>query len=124
MNRYPRLLGPVARHADLGDRGTTSVEWAIFAIVIVILVIVSLLLVGAFLRRRQRRLFWSEHGGHDRPLAILRLRYARGEIGHDEYSQALADLSGPREQAATESEAVQTPEEGKESQPRRRRGRT
>jgi hypothetical protein len=124
MNRFPNLLGPAARHADLGHRGTTSVEWAILAIVIVILVIVTLLLVDALVRRRRQRLFWSEHAGHDRPLAVLRMRYARGEIGHDDYLRALAALGGPQEQAATEPDQEAQNPEGKETQPRTRRGRS
>jgi uncharacterized membrane protein len=120
MNGYPRLFGPMTRHGyALGyhDQGTTWVEWAIFAMTIAILVIVALLLFDAYVSRRRRRLFWGEHGG-DKPLAILHMRYARGEIDHDAFSQALADLGSPQEQATAE------PEKEASSQPRRRRGRS
>jgi uncharacterized membrane protein len=103
------------------DAGTSLVEWAILGLAIAILVFTTLLLLDAFLRRRHMRRFRAGQSGHDEPLAILRLRYARGEIAHDEYSQALADLSAPNERAAVPTDDAETTTE--EAQPKSRRGR-
>jgi uncharacterized membrane protein len=100
------------------DAGTSSVEWVILGLAIAILVVVTLLLLDACLRRRQIRRF---RHSHDEPLAIVRLRYARGEIAHDEYSQALTDLGTSEESAAALVEKANTKAE--EDQPKRRRGR-
>ena len=100
------------------DGGTSSVEWVILGLAIAILVLVTLLLLDACSRRRRMRRF---RHGHDEPLAILRLRYARGEIAHDEYSQALTDLGTSEGSAATLVETANT--QAEEDQPKRRRGR-
>ena len=101
--------------------GTSSVEWAILGLAIAILVITTLLLLDAFLRWRHMQRFRSGQSGHDEPLAILRLRYARGEIAHDEYSQTLANLGASHERTAVSTDNAETTTE--EAQPKRRRGR-
>ncbi len=128
MNRHQDLLGPMMRHGGAfgypqhaHETGTSSIEWAILGLAIAILVIVTLLLIDTCLRRRRRRRFWSGLSDHDKPLAILRLRYARGEIAHDEYSQALADLGKSHERTAVPADSAETPSE--EAQPKHRRGR-
>jgi hypothetical protein len=103
------------------DGSASPIEWAILGLAIAILVIAGLLLFDAWQRRRRRRRFWSGKSGPDRPLAVLRLRYARGEISRDEYSQALADLAASQEHTAVPADTAEiTPEE---AQPKRRRGR-
>jgi uncharacterized membrane protein len=128
MNGDDGLFGPMMRHGgtmgypgNAHDAGTSSVEWAILALAIAILVIVTLLLLDAFLRWRQMGSFRGVPGGHDEPLAILRLRYARGEIAHAEYSQALADLGASHGRIAVPTDNAETTTE--EAQPKRRRGR-
>ena len=128
MNGDNSLLGPMMRHGGgLGypgsahEAGSSSVEWAILGLAIAVLVIVALLLLDAFLRWRHMRRFRTGQSGHDEPVAILRLRYARGEITHDEYSQALADIDAIKVSAAMPVERVETT--GEEAQPKRRRGR-
>ena len=128
MNENQGLFGLMLRHGRtngyppyMHDAGTSSVEWAILGLAIAILVFTTLLLLDAFLRRRHMRRFRAGQSGHDEPLAILRLRYARGEIAHDEYSQALADLGSSHEHTAMPADNVETTPE--EAQPKRRRGR-
>ena len=128
MNGYQEMFGPMMRHGGImgypgnaQSAGTSSVEWAILGLAIAILVITTLLLLDAFLRWRHMRRFRRGQSGHDEPLTILRLRYARGEIAHDEYSQALADLGSSHEHTAMPADNVETTPE--EAQPKRRRGR-
>lgn len=122
------FIGPMMRHGGgLGypgsahEAGTSSIEWAILGLAIAILAIVTLLLLDAFLRRRHMRRFRAGRSGHDKSLEILRLRYARGEIAHDEYSQTLADLGTTQGSATTPVERAETTAE--EAQPKHRRGR-
>ena len=115
MTRHGEIYG------HMHDGGASPIEWAILGLAIAILVIAGLLLFDACQRRRHRRRFWSDRGGDDKPLAILRLRYARGEISQDEYSQALADLGTSQEHTAVPVDNAETTPE--EAQPKRRRGR-
>lgn len=128
MNGHESLFAPMMRHGEtygysphMHDAGASSIEWAILGLAIAILVIATLLLFDAFLRWRHMRRFRRGQSGHDEPLTILRLRYARGEIAHDEYSQALADLGSSHEHTAMPADNVETTPE--EAQPKRRRGR-
>jgi uncharacterized membrane protein len=119
------LLGPMMRHGDifgnqqhLHDTGTSSVEWAILGLAIAILLGVILLLADRCRHRQHHRhLGWDHPGGFDKPLAIVRMRYSRGEMSREEYLQALEDLGASPEQKAA---PVTEPPEGK---PPRRRGR-
>ena len=69
-------------------------------LLVLVLVVGYLLLRGRLASARppgraaeqQRRLAASGVDGEDRPLSILRARYARGEIEVDEYEQRLAPL--------------------------------
>ena len=81
-----------------GDGGRVMIEhggggwpdglsWVIFAVLLALLLlaVVSLALNA----------YWRTNGGSTGALAELDLRYARGEIGRDEYLQGGADLGGP-----------------------------
>lgn len=127
MNRYGGFPGPLLRpgrnfelHRQMHEAGGRPIEWAIFALAIVILVVVLLLLADSCRRRRFRRqMGWHGPGGFDKPLAIVRMRYSRGEIGREEYLQTLEDLGAAPEQKA----APAAPEAVKGGAPPRRRGR-
>jgi hypothetical protein len=88
-----------------------SLEWVIFALLLVVILLLIALLALALTRRmrfRGRRHFEHRlHGppgprgpggggpwGRPDPLSIARMRYARGEIGRDEYVQLTQDLGG------------------------------
>lgn len=125
MNGNQDLLGPMLRHGgymgcpgNAHDAGTSSGEWAILGLAIAILVIITLLLLDVCARRRQMRRL---RGGQDEAVAVLRLRYARGEIEHEEYSQALASLGDTEGSAITPVDKAETTVE--EAQPKHRRGR-
>jgi len=125
MNGNERLLGPMMRHGDifgnqqhLHDTGTSSVEWAILGLAIAILVGVILLLVDRCGRRSHHHHHgWGHQSGFDKPLAIVRMRYSRGEMSREDYLQALEDLGASAEQ---EPAPAAKPPEG---DPPRRRGR-
>ncbi|MGD0272257.1 MAG: SHOCT domain-containing protein [Gaiellaceae bacterium] len=122
--QHQRLLGPMMRHGGafgvqehVHGAGTSCVEWAILGLTIAILVGVVLLLADRCRHRRHHRLLgWNQPGGFDKPLAIVRMRYSRGEMSREEYQQALEDLGASPEQKA---EPVTEPAE---KAPRRRRG--
>jgi len=116
MMRHGGTYGPSLR---VHEAGPSSIEWAILGLAIAILVIAGLLLLDACQRRRRR--FWSGPSGSDKELAILRLRYAKGEISRDEYSQALSDLGASQERPAVPVDDAESKPE--EAQPKRRRGR-
>ena len=125
MNGDDSLFGPMMRHGGGMDypgyaheAGTSPVEWAILGLAIAILVIVTLLLLDVCARRRKMR---RSQSGQDEAVSALRLRYAQGEIGQDEYSQALTNLGVIEGSATMPVEIVETT--GEEAQPKRRRGR-
>ncbi|HEY5059821.1 MAG TPA: hypothetical protein VII51_12495 [Gaiellaceae bacterium] len=86
-----------------------ALAWATFALVLLLVLTVFALLVARLARRSHRR-GWG-HGspgrrhfmvagpgpepgpGMDDPLGTLRWRYARGEIGRDEFLLATSDLT-------------------------------
>src|SRR4051812_22256948 len=76
-------------HAGGGGAGwPDGLAWVIFAVLLALLLlaIVSLALSA----------YWHTAGGtRGGALAELDLRYARGEVGRDEYLQRRADLGGP-----------------------------
>jgi uncharacterized membrane protein len=79
--------------------------WLLFALLLLVLLLVIANLVATLTRRHrgpwrggpwgseQRR---SPDGGLDEASAILRARYARGEITREEFLQASVDLAAPR----------------------------
>jgi uncharacterized membrane protein len=87
------LLGP--EHAGSAAH---PLEWAIFALVLVLLLFALANLALALAARRGRR-WWrpAVAGGAKQvvpPVEVLSSRYARGQIGRDEFLQALDDLRG------------------------------
>jgi putative oligomerization/nucleic acid binding protein len=86
--------------------GPSDLAWVIFSLLLVLLLlaIVSLAL-DAYFRSQRPRPFtrWLPPGMPPGPfpggraLAVLGVRYARGEISREEYLQARADLSGEPE---------------------------
>lgn len=97
---FPRGGGDGGRvmieHAG-GGGWPDGLSWVIFAVLLALLLlaVVSLALNA----------YWRTNGGSTGALGELDLRYARGEIGRDEYLQRRADLGGPalpvEEQTAT-----------------------
>ena len=81
-----------------------ALAWATFALVLLLVLTVGAMLVARFAGRRRR---WHGHGPGQRhfafagagprhdPLDVLRWRYARGELGRDEFLQGMGDLTGP-----------------------------
>jgi hypothetical protein len=82
------------------DSGTSSVEWAIFALVLAVLLLVAANLALAWAARTPRGAAPSPapppgFGGGPRrggPFAVLGERYARGEIDRDEFLRTADDL--------------------------------
>jgi len=124
MNNNQGLFGPMMRHGgNFGlqehahGAGTSCVEWAILGLTIAILIGVVLLLADHCRHRRHHHhLGWDHPGGFDKPLAIVRMRYSRGEMNREEYLQALDDLGVSTEQKAEPAN------EPAAKPPRRRRG--
>jgi uncharacterized membrane protein len=93
-------IGPVYFHH--GGGGHLALAWATFALVLLLVLTFGALLfarAGASRSGRwHRRMAFAGppgmHGPHD-PLEVLRIRYARGEIGRDEFLQGTTDLTGP-----------------------------
>jgi putative membrane protein len=88
-----------------------GLSWVIFAVLLVLLLlaIVSLALDA----------YYRSQGGGARSgaLAELDLRYARGEIGRDEYLQRRADLGGPAAPAPVEEKTATTRVQRPKTQP-------
>jgi len=80
-----------------------ALAWATFALVLLLVLTVGAMIVARFAARRSHRWYGHEPGRrhfafaaagprHD-PLDVLRWRYARGEIGRDEFLQGTSDLT-------------------------------
>ena len=102
----PGYGGPVF-HRALGG------EHLIAGIVFLVLVMLILVLVFFLLYRllRQRSAGWSPHAAAIRE---LEMRYARGEIGRDDFLQRRADLLAP---AVTSNLPPPAPPAGREAPP-------
>ena len=86
-----------------------SLSWAIFALLLALLLLATVsLALDAYYRSHSR-------GARGGVLAELDLRYARGEIGRDEYLQRRADLGGPP--APVEEKTATTRVRGPKTQP-------
>jgi uncharacterized membrane protein len=88
--------------------GGDSLEWVIFALLLVLILLAIAQIALILMRRRRfgRHFGRGMHGppgpggppwGRPDPLSIARTRYARGEIGRDEYVQLEHDLGGAPE---------------------------
>jgi hypothetical protein len=81
-----------------------AVLWTLLAVAVVITIIA---LTRAGRRRTYRRVWREEWRAHRASLRngpgllALDMRYARGEIGRDDYLQRRADLLSPQPRAAT-----------------------
>jgi hypothetical protein len=86
-----------------------ALAWATFALVLLLVLTVGAMIVARFAARRSRRWHgpWPGRGHfafagagprHD-ALDVLRWRYARGEIGRDEFLQGTSDLTARGEAA-------------------------
>ena len=80
-----------------------ALAWATFALVLLLVLTVGAMIVARVAARRSRswhgpgrgrRHFAFAGAGHrPEPLDVLRWRYARGEIGRDEFLQGTSDLT-------------------------------
>jgi uncharacterized membrane protein len=75
--------------------GPPALAWATFALVLLLALGFLALAISQLASRRPRRFAFAgpSPGPRPDPLDALRSRYARGEIGRDEYLQAVADLT-------------------------------
>lgn len=78
--------------------GSHPLAWVLFALLLLVLMLVIANLV-ATLMRRQRGLWRGGPMGPafagGGPEAVLRMRYARGELSREEFLQASTDLATP-----------------------------
>src|SRR5438876_11084255 len=68
--------------------------WVVFGLLILTLLLVTMLVAARFTGgppRRWRHLAFAGGPPGLQPLELLRMRYARGEIGRDEFLQASSD---------------------------------
>ena len=81
------------------EGGPGAFGWTVFALQLVLVLGVAWLLASVVLRgrigRRAAAPPLAAGGPAGDPLGVLRMRYARGELGRDEYLQASADLGAP-----------------------------
>ncbi len=103
MNRYPPFGdGPGRDFLGYHYGGPSAYGWTVFALQLVIVLGIVWLLASLLLGGRLGRgkpaaatagpALPSRRG--DDPLAVLRMRYAKGEIEREQYLQASADLGG------------------------------
>jgi uncharacterized membrane protein len=100
---FPRGGGYFAEHVGHGGGWPDSLLWVIFSLLLVLLLlaIVSLALDAYYRAQRPRHLGRRVGPGMPpgffpggRALAVLGMRYARGEISREEYLRAREDLAG------------------------------
>jgi uncharacterized membrane protein len=103
VNPYVRPGGPGFGRTFLepghGPGVAHPLEWAIFALVLALLLLTIANVAFAYAGRASRRGRWVPRGGRPAgpppdPLAVLSGRYARGEIGRDDFLRATDDLRG------------------------------
>jgi hypothetical protein len=102
MNTYPPLQGRGFGFRPMPDgyyyaHGTSALAWATFALVLLLVLVVGAMIVARFAGGRGRRhlgpRMMMHHGGPPDPLEVLRMRFASGQIGRDEFLQATSDLT-------------------------------
>lgn len=94
MHQHPPFQGRgfgFGRHmVELhGHLANTPLQWATFALVLLVALTLWALVVARIARGGGRH----RHRRELDPLDVVRLRFARGEIGRDEFLQATADLA-------------------------------
>ena len=104
-NGYPPFNrgGGVGPMVYVHHGGASPLHWAVFALLLILVLAVAGLLMTQLAGGRSRRgslglgfagpARGPVHVGD--PLDVLRNRYARGEIGRDEFLQATSDLTAP-----------------------------
>ena len=110
MNQHmplPMERGRIVLRGDGPHGGGDTLEWVIFALLLLLILLVIALLVLTVMRRPpfgglRRGLHGPPGGGkpwgRPDPLSIARMRYARGDIGRDEYVRLAEDLGGGAEE--------------------------
>ena len=73
--------------------GNSALAWATFALVLLLVLVVGAMLVARFSGGRGQRRMVMRQGGPPDPLEVLRMRFASGQIGRDEFLQAAGDLT-------------------------------
>lgn len=81
--------GFVHLHERLGN---TPLQWATFALVLLIALTLGALVIARLAGGPPRRHRFRMRGGPD-PFAVLRMRFASGQISREEYQQAVSDLA-------------------------------
>ena len=95
-----RMFGPgEGGHRHFEHGGSHPLGWIILALLIAVLVVLLVHLVMKLLASRRAAAATTPAGAAAEPLAVLRLRYARGEVGRDEYLRASEDLGAPAGEA-------------------------
>lgn len=93
--------------------GVHALDWATFALVLALLLLsaATFALVLARGRRGPRHWAWRGRGGppFDPALATLSSRYARGEIGRDEFLRATDDVRAARGTPPGEEPTLEQP---------------
>jgi uncharacterized membrane protein len=94
-HRQPPFQGPGGGHHHFGHGGH-PLAWVIFALLLAVLVVLLVNLARKLLASRGAAVaaLPATAAGAD-PLAVLRLRYARGEVSRDEFLPASEDLGAP-----------------------------
>jgi uncharacterized membrane protein len=124
---FPRLGG--GGFVERVGGGPSDLAWVIFSLLLVLLLLVIVsLAVDLYFRSQGQRTFtkWvppgvatpgSFHGG--RALAVLDDRYARGDIGRDDFLRTRADLGGAPYEADEPTEVI-PPEPSAPERPEKR----
>jgi len=98
MNPYPPFQGRgfgfghgfVRFHEHVGN---TPLQWATFALVLLIALTLGAFVVARLAGGPPRRHRLRMRGGRPDPFEVLRMRFASGQIGREEYQQAVSDLA-------------------------------
>lgn len=69
--------------------------WLFFVLVFALLIGLAVFLALRYAGRQAAVPAAAGTAAIDQPLAVLRMRYARGEVSRDEFLQASEDLEGP-----------------------------
>lgn len=109
MYPNPPFRGDGPGFMEYHHGGPGAIGWTIFALQLLAIAGIAWLLVSLVLGRLGRHAVPAASASMPSlsgPLETLHLRYARGEVGRDEYLQTRADLSGepqPQSEQPTQS---------------------